>query len=153
MWEDLGKSCVPLYLISRSFANKTQNSANTWTLGDKLTSAELVWTMGVLGTANPLPTTPHSLPEANSVLLLKQEQTEGFNISDILPKRLQVIVSTLLERGALPTPLYGRWGDSDKVWRDLLCLGECSLSLPWASCADWERASSRWWGLVHLQQW
>lgn len=105
------------------------------------------------GTANPLPTSPHSLPGANGVVLLKQEQTQGFNIPDILPKRLEVILSTLLEKGALPTPLHGRRGDSDKAWRDLLWLRECSLSLPWASCADLERASSRQWGLVHLQQW
>lgn len=160
LWEDSGKSWDLLYLISRSFANKTQNSENTWVLGNKLTSAELQdqslsgpWWQS--GTANPLPTSLHSLPGANWVLLLKQEQTQGFNIRHPTQKAWgnYFEVSTLLKRGALPTPLHGRRRDSDKAWRDLLWLGECSLFLPWASCADWERASSRWWGLVHLQQW
>lgn len=38
----LGQELGSLILISRSFANKTQNSENMRTLGNKLTSAELL---------------------------------------------------------------------------------------------------------------
>lgn len=41
---------------------------------------------------------------------------------DILPKRLEVILSTLLEGAALPTSFHRR-GDSDKARRDLLWFG------------------------------
>lgn len=42
---------------------------------------------------------------------------------DILPKRLEVILSTFLERAALPTSLHRRRGDSGKAQRDLRWFG------------------------------